>query len=61
MTPAEKWIDRLYLPLMGVMSVAITLLNIRATHTFHTIEKYLVFRERILHGFAITDTAGSLC
>ena len=59
MTPAEKWIDRLYLPLMGVMSVAITLLNIRATHTFHTIEKYLVFRERILHGFATTDVLPS--
>jgi hypothetical protein len=59
MNRAEKWVDRLYLPLMGVMSVAVTLLNIRATHTFHTIEKYLVFRERILHGFATTDVMPS--
>ena len=59
MSRAEKWVDRLYLPLMGVMSVAVTLLNIRATHTFHTIEKYLVFRERILHGFATTDVMPS--
>jgi hypothetical protein len=59
MNRAEAWVDRLYLPLMGVMSLAITLLNIRATHTFHTIEKYLVFRERILHGFATTDVMPS--
>jgi hypothetical protein len=54
-----EWIDKWYLPLMGVMSVAVTLLNIRATHTFHAIEKYLVFRERILHGFATTDVVPS--
>jgi hypothetical protein len=44
---------------MGVMSVSIALLNFRAQHNFHTIEKHLVFRERILHGFATTDVMPS--
>ncbi len=52
---AFGWIDRACLPLMGVLSVLVALLNYHAEHIFHTIDKHLVFRERILHGFAITD------
>jgi hypothetical protein len=44
---------------MVVMSAAIGVLNFYARHEFHTIEKHLVFRERILHGFAVTDVMPS--
>jgi hypothetical protein len=40
---------------MGALSALVALLNYHAEHNFHTIEKHLVFRERILHGFSITD------
>jgi hypothetical protein len=50
-----EWIERACLPLMTVGSAVIAILNFRAYHGFHTIEKHLVFRERILHGFAVTD------
>jgi hypothetical protein len=49
------WTDRVCLPLMTVVAAATTALNYYAAHNFHTIEKHLVFRERILHGFATTD------
>ena len=55
----SSWIERACLPLMGVMSASITLLNFRAQHDFHTITKHLVFKERILHGFATTDVMPS--
>lgn len=50
-----RWLDRACLPLMGVLSALVALLNYHALHNFHTIEKHLVFRERILHGFSIAD------
>jgi hypothetical protein len=53
------WVNRAFLPLMGVMSGFVAVLNFRAAHDFHTIEKHLVFRERILHGFAVTDVVPS--
>ena len=49
------WTDRACLPLMTVAAAVATALNYYAAHNFHTIEKHLVFRERILHGFATTD------
>jgi len=49
------WTDRACLPLMTVAAAVTTALNYYAAHNFHTIEKHLVFRERILHGFATTD------
>jgi hypothetical protein len=54
-----RWIERASLPLMLVVSAAIGVLNFYARHEFHTIEKHLVFRERILHGFAVTDVVPS--
>jgi hypothetical protein len=53
------WIDRGALALMSVSAVAISTLNLYAIHDFHTIDKHLVFRERILHGFAVTDVIPS--
>src|SRR5262249_21360784 len=50
-----RWTDRACLPLMALMAAATSALNYYALHNFHTIEKHLVFRERILHGFATTD------
>jgi hypothetical protein len=47
--------DRAWLALVAAISFAVTLLNFYAEHGFHTIEKHLVFRERILHGFSIAD------
>jgi hypothetical protein len=44
---------------MGVLSALVALLNYHATHNFHTIEKHLVFRERILHGFSPADVMPS--
>jgi hypothetical protein len=55
----DTLIDRAYLPLMAIGSAIIAGLNFNAYHGFHTIEKHLVFRERILHGFAITDVMPS--
>ena len=52
---ALAWLDALWVPLSGLTAIAVTVLNIRSVHLFHTIEKYLVFRARILHGFATTD------
>jgi len=49
------WTGRVCLPLMAVVAAATTVLNYYAVHNFHTIDKHLVFRERILHGFATTD------
>ena len=49
------WTDRACLPLMILAAAVTTVLNYYAAHNFHTIEKHLVFRERILHGFATTD------
>ncbi len=54
-----SWIDAAWLPLAALISAAIAVLNIRAEHRFHTIEKHLVFKERILHGFATTDVMPS--
>src|SRR5262245_22386115 len=51
----DTWIDRGSVLFMAAGSVAIAILNFHAYHGFHTIEKHLVFRERILHGFAVTD------
>ena len=56
---SDPWIDKACLPLMGAVSAFVALLNFRAQHNFHTIEKHLVFRERILHGFAVTDVVPS--
>lgn len=53
------WSVRAWLPLMTVAAMATTALNYYAAHNFHTIEKHLVFRERILHGFATTDVVPS--
>src|ERR1041385_6656220 len=53
------WADRLWLPLMTIAAAVTTSLNYYAAHNFHTIEKHLVFRERILHGFATTDVVPS--
>ena len=53
------WSERACLPLMTVAAAATTALNYYAAHNFHTIEKHLVFRERILHGFATTDVVAS--
>jgi hypothetical protein len=50
-----RWLDRACLPLMTLLSALVALLNYYATHNFHTIEKHLVFRERILHGFSPAD------
>jgi hypothetical protein len=58
-TPIEAWLDAAWLPLGALISVAIAVLNSRAVHNFHTIDKHLVFRERILHGFATTDVMPS--
>jgi hypothetical protein len=55
----HAWIEPLSLALMLAMSVAIGVLNFHARHEFHTIEKHLVFRERILHRFAVTDVVPS--
>jgi hypothetical protein len=44
---------------MAILSLVITVLNFYAKHGFHTIEKYLVFKERILHGFALNDVVPS--
>jgi hypothetical protein len=55
----REWIEKACIPLMAVVSVAIALLNFYAPHSFHTIEKYVVFKERIVHGFAITDVVPS--
>jgi len=55
MTRIFTWIDRACLPLIGVLSVTMAMLNYYAVHNFHTIEKHLVFRERILHGFSPAD------
>jgi len=38
-----SWIDAAWLPLAALISAAIAVLNIRAEHRFHTIEKHLVF------------------
>jgi hypothetical protein len=57
--PLATWIERATLPLMLIMSAAIAVLNFYARHDFHTIDKHLVFRERILHGFAVTDVLPS--
>lgn len=59
MTRIFTWIDRACLPLIGVLSVTMAMLNYYAVHNFHTIEKHLVFRERILRGFATTDVVPS--
>ena len=53
------WADRACLPLMAAVATVTTALNFYAAHNFHTIEKHLVFRERILHGFATTDVVPS--
>jgi hypothetical protein len=50
-----RWLDRACLGLMTLLSALVALLNYYATHNFHTIEKHLVFRERILHGFSPAD------
>ncbi|MGH9141048.1 MAG: hypothetical protein ACRD2I_07895 [Vicinamibacterales bacterium] len=59
MTRAFRWLDRACLPLMGSLSALIALLNYYALHDFHTIDKHLVFRERILHGFSTADVVPS--
>jgi hypothetical protein len=53
------WLDRACLPLMAAGSALVALLNFHATHNFHTIEKHLVFRTRILHGFSPADVMPS--
>src|SRR5438067_12063782 len=40
-------------------SAIVTDINANAEHRFHTIQKHLVFKERILHGFATTDVMPS--
>jgi len=52
---AVTWIDRGSLAAMLIMSAVVGVLNFYARHEFHTIEKHLVFRARILHGFAVDD------
>jgi hypothetical protein len=49
-----SWMEAAWLPLTVLMAVTVAVLNAHAAHNFHTIEKHLVFRERILHGFATT-------
>jgi hypothetical protein len=44
---------------VAAMSAMIAILNFHAAHLFHTIEKYLVFKERILRGFDTTDVMPS--
>jgi hypothetical protein len=58
-TQVFAWTDRAYLPLMTVAAAVTTALNYYAAHNFHTIDKHLVFRERILHAFATTDVMPS--
>src|SRR5262249_50201490 len=62
-TPARRAvatsIGRTSLAGMLVMSGFVAVLNFYARHEFHTIEKHLVFRERILRGFAVTDVMPS--
>ena len=53
------WLDRACLPLMAAGSALVALLNYHAAHNFHTIEKHLVFRARILHGFSPADVMPS--
>ena len=55
MTKAARWLDRACLPTMAVLSALVAVLNYHALHDFHTIQKHLVFRERILHGFSTAD------
>ena len=55
------WTGRVCLPLMAVVAAATTVLNYYAVHNFHTIDKHLVFRERILHGFSTTDVMDCEC
>jgi hypothetical protein len=59
MTKAGRWLDRACLPLMAVLSALVAALNYYALHNFHTIDKHLVFRERILHGFSTADVVPS--
>ena len=56
---AFTWTGRACLPLMTIAATVTTALNYYAAHDFHTIDKHLVFRERILHGFATTDVVPS--
>src|SRR5262249_18547366 len=62
-TPARRAvatsIGRTSLAGMLVMSGFVAVLNFYARHEFHTIEKHLVFRERILRRFAVTDVMPS--
>jgi hypothetical protein len=44
-------IDALWVPAAAAMSAVFALLNFHALHLFHTVDKHLVFRDRILHGF----------
>ena len=46
-----------WVPAAAVVSAAIAVLNYHAVHLFHTIDKHLVFRDRILRGFATDYTA----
>jgi len=59
MSNALRRLDRACVPLMAVLSALVALLNYHALHNFHTIEKHLVFRERILHGFSTADVVAS--
>jgi len=47
----RRWIGAAWLTLMTAEALVIAALNFQAPHVFHTIEKHLVFRERILRGF----------
>jgi hypothetical protein len=52
---SASWMDEAWLPLAAVMAAIVGVLNAGAVHLFHTIEKHVVFRERILHGFSTAD------
>jgi hypothetical protein len=56
---ALAWLDSNWLPLTGLIATSIAILNIRSVHLFHTIEKHLVFKARILHGFTAADVVPS--
>jgi hypothetical protein len=47
----DRWIDAVWLTLMAAESAVVAVLNFHSPHLFHTIDKHLVFRARILRGF----------
>ena len=56
-TRRTQGLDTAWILLMLAASTAIAVLNAFAVHTFHTIDKHLTFRDRILAGFPVDPVA----